>query len=46
MLYVEHLIDYLVRLKETDVNEIAKDIWGIEKLDIEVKQDLTRVTKS
>ena len=45
MLYVEHLIDYLVRLKETDVNEIAKDIWGIEKLDIEVKQDLTRVTK-
>ena len=45
LLYVEHLIDYLVRLKETDVNEIAKDIWGIEKLDIEVKQDLTRVTK-
>lgn len=45
LLYVEHLIDYLVRLKEADVNEIAKDIWEIEKLDIEVKQDLTRVTK-
>ena len=43
--YVGHLIDYLVRLKEVDVNEIAKDIWEIEKLDIEVKQDLTRVTK-
>ena len=43
--YVKDLIDYLTDLKEADVNEITKDVWELEKLDIPVRQDLIRPTR-
>ena len=44
--YIECLIDYLTDLRDVDVNEITKDVWKIEKLDIQVKQDLIRPRKT
>ena len=44
--YIECLIDYLTDLRDADVNEITKDVWKIEKLDIQVKQDLIRPRKT
>ncbi len=43
---IECLIDYLTDLRDADVNEITKDVWKIEKLDIQVKQDLIRPRKT
>ena len=40
--YIDRLIDYFLDLRDADVDEMTKDVWQLEKLDIQVKQDLTR----
>ena len=43
--YIDRLIDYFLDLRDADVDEMTKDVWQLEKLDIQVKQDLTRTTR-
>ena len=43
--YIDRLIDYFLDLRDADVDEMTKDVWQLEKLDIQVKQDLTRTAR-
>lgn len=35
--YIDRLIDYFLDLRDADVDEMTKDVWQLEKLDIQTE---------